>query len=571
MKEDYLNRIAKKIRNKLIYFIHLELKKKAKCNNYFLINSISQKELNKKYQKCYDYCIEKTETYSSNEMNNGNNNNNYFHVSITYCSLNNNYLMLIDKSVDQVIGENNIIGKYYKGNTVNIRSTIKSFKHKIIKKENNNNSIILEKKIIGDKILTIKRKSTLSSLRISTAMKLNNDNNDNDYIDKLNSNHNNYKKLINLNVNNEFKKSEPNCANKVRKNRYPKFINLYTTKLKKYCATLKKTRKREINNLSQMKNQKNPELISSPAISERKKNYKKEKQSNFKSQKEKQKIHAPISTNRDSYNLRYKTENPSIGSNINPNSKKKLRSQTRISHLFKIPEKKNINPKNRAQSIDIFKEKINSSKKITLQKKLSKKVDSPKKMSSPKKISSPYKQTPKFLSSPKKTSPNKKSPKKISPKKISSPKKSPKKIASPKKGTSPKKLASPKKVTSSNKISTLKKNNASPRKIANSMRASNDFQFTNYFQKNNKKSKAEGGCIKKFVSGGIVNKRKIFNSNNNNIRATYKNSAAAVKLLKTNDISNKRPVNKKFKRANTGIYSKFHFKGSENKLKDTNF
>lgn len=320
-----------------------------------------------------------------------------------------------------------------------------------------------------------------------------------------------------------------------------------------------------------MKNQKNPELISSPAISERKKNYKKEKQSNFKSQKEKQKIHAPISTNRDSYNLRYKTENPSIGSNINPNSKRKLRSQTRISHLFKIPEKKYINPKNRAQSIDIFKEKINSSKKITLQKKLSKKVDSPKKMSSPKKISSPYKQTPKFLSSPKKTSPNKKSPKKISPKKISSPKKSPKKLASPKKASSPKKLASPKKVTSSNKISTLKKNNASPRKIANSMRASNDFQFTNYFQKNNKKSKAEGGCIKKFVSGGIVNKRKIFNSNNNNIRATYKNSAAAIKLLKTNDISNKRPVNKKFKRANTGIYSKFHFKGSENKLKDTNF
>jgi hypothetical protein len=58
-------------------------------------------------------------------MNNGINNNNYFHVSVTYSSINNNYLMLIDKNIDQVIGENNIIGKYYRGNAVKIRSTLK--------------------------------------------------------------------------------------------------------------------------------------------------------------------------------------------------------------------------------------------------------------------------------------------------------------------------------------------------------------------------------------------------------------------------------------------------------------
>ena len=509
MKEDYLNRIAKKIRNKLIYFIHLELKKKAKSNNYFLINSMTQDEINNKYQKYSDYCIEKTETYSSSEMNNRINNNNYFHVSVTYSSINNNYLMLIDENVDQVIGENNIIGKYYRGNAVKIRSTIKKIKtiKNSINERDINNDINLEKMVIGDKKLKMKKKSSCSSLIINPEMKLNNgnDNSDFDYIDILNSNHNNYKKFINLNVNNEYKKSETNVVNKIKKNKYPKYINIYTTKLKNYCATLKKTRKREINNHKSTKNQKNP--------------------------KEKPKINVPNFTNKESYTLRYKTENPSISSNNNQNSKSKLRSQTKISHLFKIPEKKYINPKNRAQSIDIFQEIITSSKKIVIQKKMSKK-GSPKKISSPKKVLSP------------------------------------KKVSSPKKISSPKKVSSPKKLTSTNKISSPKKGNVSPRKMAHSMRSNNEMYFSNLFQKNNKKEKKNDvGCIKKYISGGILNKRKIFNSNNNNIKTTCKNLPGQIKTLKTNEISNRRPINKRFKRANTGIYSKFRFKNSENKLK----
>ena len=55
MKEEYLNNKAKKIRNRLIYFIHIELKRKGKKNNILLINSLTPKEINNKYQKCFDY------------------------------------------------------------------------------------------------------------------------------------------------------------------------------------------------------------------------------------------------------------------------------------------------------------------------------------------------------------------------------------------------------------------------------------------------------------------------------------------------------------------------------------
>ena len=482
MKEDYINRIAKKIRNKLIYFIHLEITKKTKCNNHLLINSMTSNELDNKYQKCSDYCVEKIETYSSSEINNKIDNN-YFHVSVTYCSLNNNYHMLIDnKNIDQVVGKNNIIGKYYKGNTVNIRTTIKK-RHNVnenINKNDIDNENNLEKMVIGNKKFKMRRKSTCSSLNINKNIKLINENENNDinYINNLNSNHNNYKNLININTNNDFKKIETNCGNK-RKIKYPKVINIYTSKLKKYCSTLKIIKKREINNFNQIKNQKNLELVYSPAISERKKNYKKEKVYNLKSQKEKPKMHAPIFTSREQYNLRYKTENQSISSTKNQNSNSKLRSQTKISqNLFKIPEKKNMHPKNRAQSIDIFKEKTTSPKKI--------------------------------------------SPKKVSPKKISSPKK----ITSPKKISSPKKIFSPKKISS-------------PRKFINSMR-NNDPQLSSIFQKNNKRGKTkEEANIKKFVSSGIINKRRMFNVNNINLKYTNKNPIAVIKMMKSNEALNK--------------------------------
>jgi hypothetical protein len=56
MNVENTNNIAKKIRNQLIYFIHLELMKKMKCNQHILINSMTSKELNDKYKKCSDYC-----------------------------------------------------------------------------------------------------------------------------------------------------------------------------------------------------------------------------------------------------------------------------------------------------------------------------------------------------------------------------------------------------------------------------------------------------------------------------------------------------------------------------------
>ncbi len=38
MKEDHFSRLAKKIRNKLIYYTYIELKKKPIDNNSLLIN-----------------------------------------------------------------------------------------------------------------------------------------------------------------------------------------------------------------------------------------------------------------------------------------------------------------------------------------------------------------------------------------------------------------------------------------------------------------------------------------------------------------------------------------------------
>ena len=149
MKESHLEHIAKKIRNKLIYFIHTELKKKLKKAQNILINSMSFKELNDKYEKCSDYCVRKIETYSSSQMNNGIDYNNYYHVSLTYNSFNNNYHMLIDnRNIDQIIGKNNIIGKYYKGNSVHIRTTTDKLKYNIIKGNNKFEKIIIGKKKI---------------------------------------------------------------------------------------------------------------------------------------------------------------------------------------------------------------------------------------------------------------------------------------------------------------------------------------------------------------------------------------------------------------------------------------
>lgn len=487
MNENHLNRVAKKIRNQLIYFIHLELKKKSNSKYHLLINSMSPKELNNKYQKCSDYCVERTETYSSSEMNNVDNNN-YFHISVTYCSLNNNYHMLIDNNnIAQVIGENNIIGKYYKGNAVNIRTTLKqnNFNYNMMNNDNDNEND-LEKIMIGKKILKTRKKITCSSLNINKNIQLTNENenNDIDIINNLNSNHNNYKKIINLNANNDLKKIETNRTNKLRKNGFSKKVSIYTSMLKQYCSTLKIIKKREVNNIKKPKIQ---ELTSFPDIVGKKRNNKKDGVFTMKSQKIKPKLHFPIFKNKDkdkdNHNVRYKTE--SQNTSINKNQNNKIRSQTKIysnQFLFKIQEKKDINVKSRPQSID---------------------------MSNEQNIS----------------------PKKSPPKKIVSPKK---------KGISPiKKLTS-------------------PRKLINSLQVPNDGQI-NAFQKSNKKGKnSEGSIIKKFVSNGIIHKKKMFNINNNNTKDNNKNPVNAIKMFKPNETSSRRNINKKIRRSNT-LHAKYDY------------
>ena len=369
MKEEYINRMAKKIRNKLIYFIHTELKKKYKNNNHSLmINSMTYKELNNKYQECSDYCVEKVETYSSSQINNGNSNNNYFHISVTYCSANNNYHMLIDnKNIEQIIGVNNIVGKYYKGNTVNIRTTTNSINYNIIEK---GNEYKLKKMEIGDKKFNIKKRTSCSSLNMPKTILVNNN-----FESNLNTNiNNNYKDLTNTNNNNEINKNiQTNCVNKQRKPKNSNLVNIYTSKLKKYCSNLKIIKKKEINFHKK-------HLKLENTISEHKKNFKKERNNTLKYENEPSKIHSTL-LNKD-YHNRLQTENRFTNSNKNSI---KLKSQTKITqHLFRIPEKKITHRKNRAQSIDISDGEIICSKKS-----YPKKILSPKKKLSPKKIISP--------------------------------------------------------------------------------------------------------------------------------------------------------------------------------------
>ena len=108
----------------------------------------------------------------------------------------------------------------------------------------------------------------------------------------------------------------------------------------------------------------------------------------------------------------------------------------------------------------------------------------------------------------------------------------------------------------------------SPKKVLNSVKT-NDKKYSNIFQKNNKKNKEGSNSIKKFISGGIINKKKIFNNNDNS-----KNNNIAAPIISTFKISTgkpKKPVNKIFKRANTGINKIYHFRGNEIKLKENNF
>ena len=419
-------------------------------------------------------------------MNNGNSNN-YIHISVTYCSANNNYHMLIDnKNIEQMIGENNIVGKYYKGNTVNIRTTTNQIKYNIIE---NGNEYKLEKMEIGDKKLNkTKKKTAYSSLDMPKTL-LVNDNFENNLISNKN---NNYKDNINTNNNSERNKDiQTNCVNKPRKPKNSNIVNIYTIKLKKYCANLKILKKKEINT-----HKKQLKLDNIP-VSERKKNFKKERNNTLKYEKEPPKRHSSV-INKD-YHHKFTTENKFKNTNkIAPHLK--LKSQTKINqNMFKIPEKKMIHRKNRAKSIDISDGKA------------------------------------------------------ICPKKPS-----PKKIVSPKKKPSPKKIASPKNINIIH----------SPKKLINSMNIYHDDKFSSLLQKLKKKNRDNDSNIKKYISGGIDSKRKIFNANNVNFKYTNINGVLILNSFKINVGLNKKLTNQRYKRANTGINKIYNFRGIDNKNKN---
>ena len=375
MKEDYITRISKKIRNKLIYYTYTELKRNSKQNHYLLINSMTPNMLSEKYQKCSDYCVEKTEEYSNNDTNNGINNNNYFHVSVTYCSAGNNCHMLVDnKNIDQYIGQINIVGKYYKGNNIQIRTTTDKFKYNICMKENQNK---LEKKVIGQKKFNKHNRSICSSLDITKNIYIkdienNNDLNDindlNDNIGNLNSNFDEpyKKKLINEHINNE--KIQTNCGNKIRKSNTQRAINLYMLKLKNYCSTLKLIKRK-----ANRKNTMEPRITKEPQSPKRKFKDK----NMFRSGKEKPLIEETSNILHSFAEFNFNKQNQNLlNSKIGSDNKNifiirgKIKSQTKISQKSdKLQAKPSFHKKNRAISIDKNEEKNNSPKKIYSPKK----------------------------------------------------------------------------------------------------------------------------------------------------------------------------------------------------------
>ena len=360
MNEDYSIRISKKIRNQLIYYSYLELKKKSKRKNCLLINSMTYSELCDKYQKYSDYCVKKTEEYSSSLMNNGINNYDYFHISVTYCPLNKNYNIYVDRNVDKFSGKNNIVGKYFIGNSIQIRATPEKFKYNEILNEKT-----LEKKVIGQKKFIKHNRSVFSSLNVNNnigiidKVNINEANEIDGHLNNLNSNCNQeyYKKIIAQNINNE--KIQTNCVNKLRKTNTQRIQNKYMSKLKSYCANLILL-KRKVNRKNTLEPNKNK--IEEPISPTNKRKYK-ERNHYFKSGKDKPKMEDPpiLHSNVD-FNLK---QNPNLISKISSENKNlysihgKLKSQTKMKIYFR---------KNRTKSVDKNEEKVISPKKSSLKK-----------------------------------------------------------------------------------------------------------------------------------------------------------------------------------------------------------
>ena len=325
MKNKDSNEISKKIRTKLIYYTYLELKKKSNESNHLLINSKTPKELNNKYQKVSDYCVEKIETY-------GINNYNYCHISVTYYSPNNNYHMLVDKqNADQYIGKNNLAGKYYKGNSIQIR-TKRNNPDYIISSNNMNN---LEKKVIGADKLIKRHRSVASSLDIQKRShiidNINNICETETIVDNLQSNNNliNIKKLIRYSICNE--KIGSNCENKI--------VNKYKKELKKYCSNLIKIDKKNnfINNVVNI-SKKNSELISVSNNSR----LKRKKDKNFKTFRNKPKIKEQPPLLHQNSNRIHSNVNLKLTESGNHYLTKKEKGKTKLKKNYKLQNKKSV-------------------------------------------------------------------------------------------------------------------------------------------------------------------------------------------------------------------------------------
>ena len=225
---------AKNVRKKLLYFIDTELRKNSGRNNNLLIDSKSLNELTKKYQKFSDYRMNIIETYNGCQLN-AINPINYFHVSITYSSFNNNYEIWYENKNFDVKNkeENNIVGSYFEQDKINYK--------KIYEREKNIfNSLSKDnkKKMIGNKKFNQRKRTLYSSVDIpKNAIMIMDDNNS----DIFKNNKKYIDKLDNDNKINNNDKNETVCANKKRKLK----VNYYENKLKKYCSNfiiLKKRR-----------------------------------------------------------------------------------------------------------------------------------------------------------------------------------------------------------------------------------------------------------------------------------------------------------------------------------------
>jgi hypothetical protein len=286
--------------------------------------------------------------------------------------------MIIDnKYTEKMIETNNIIGKYYKGNSVNIKTTTNNAIYKInnnfhqnlnynfIKNENENeNESNLEKIVIGNKKFLKHRKLILSSFQITKNILLNdNENENNDFLNNINSNHNiYYKKLINSNINDtNNKKIETNFQHKLKKVNNQKLIRFYTNKLKIYCSNLKIMKKKAINRTKHSK--------LNESSSQGNKIAKKDTIG-----KEKNKNHVTILINKDckdkeNNNQKNKTilQNKIQNQNIYINTKNHAKVNDKKSPV-KIINKKSIR-RNRAQSIDKIVEKAIFIKKMAFRSK----------------------------------------------------------------------------------------------------------------------------------------------------------------------------------------------------------